>query len=191
MKIALFVEGKSDKSTIPILVRKILERESARPAVVSRVRPRGDLLSADKVAAFVSRDILQQHRDTDKIIVCVDSECTPVEETKVLAQETERRLQELGVSPLPRYCVMRHALEGWLGADVNALSDVAGRPVKLSESAAIACRPKELLEEAFRKAGKEFVYVRDDPRIAEKVDPATLERENESFAHFRRLIEGP
>ena len=191
MKVALFVEGKSDRSTIPILVRRLFEGKGDRPAVVARKLPPGDLLSADKIAVYVREDILLEHRDIDKIIVCVDSECTPVEEKKALAEEAERQLKNLGVEPLPRYCVLAHALEGWLGTDEKALSAVAGRPVRLKERAASACRPKELVAEAFRKAGREFVYVRDDPRIARHIDPATVEKGNESFASFRRLIEDP
>jgi hypothetical protein len=183
MTILLFVEGKSDQRTVPILIRKIL---GAKVKLLCRVAPRGDLFSAKKIATYVRFNI--KSSDADKVIVLVDSECTSCEDTQSELGNTEKQLKRLKVKPLPQYCVVCHALEAWLGADLEALKHVAGKPVKLAENILEACKPKEVLEETFRKAGKDFDYMRDDPRIAEKIDPKVVAKKNPSFAYFRSII---
>jgi hypothetical protein len=190
MTITLFVEGPSDKKTFPILVKRILGRSAAKTKIVCRTVGQGGLFNARKVKAYVQHDIAVKHPDCDRIIVVVDSECTPYEETQTRVTKVERQLKSMRARPLPHYCVAYHALEAWLGADLEALKHVAGKPVKLSESILEACKPKEVLEESFRKSGKNFDHMRDDPRIAEMIDLNIAARNNPSFAHFVKLVKG-
>lgn len=190
MTIALFVEGPSDKKTLRILVRRILGKGAAKTKIVCRIVRQGGLFNARKIKAYVRDDVLLRHQNVDNIIAVVDSECNPCEETQSEAAKIERQLKRLKVKPLPRYCVACHALEAWLGADLEALKQVAGKPVKLTENLFQACRPKEVLRRAFEKLDKPFNHVKDDPRIAEKIDPAKVAKNNPSFAHFVRLVKG-
>jgi hypothetical protein len=53
------------------------------------------------------------------------------------------------------------------------------------------CKPKELLETVFKKANKEFDYMRDDPRLAQEIDIERLCQSSPSFCKFREAIEDP
>ena len=62
MSLGLFVEGQSDKDTLPILIRKI----GYRGAVRCRVVDRGSMLSAERMEPYV-RSLLKQHPDLNRI----------------------------------------------------------------------------------------------------------------------------
>ncbi len=72
MSIGLFVEGKSDKDTIPRLIRRFLD---APPKIITRTIHRGEMFKSEKVKPYLEA-LLKQHQDVEKVIVCVDSECT-------------------------------------------------------------------------------------------------------------------
>ena len=55
MSLGLFVEGQSDKDTIPILTRKL----GYRSAVNTRVIPQGLMLRSDRVKPYIERCLLR------------------------------------------------------------------------------------------------------------------------------------
>lgn len=191
MKIALFVEGQSDKKTISILIRNILEEQIG---VITRVKKRWDLLNEQKVYSYITNDIIQKHPDVSKIIVCVDSECASEDETERVMKMVENSIR----AKIPRkypihYIGVIHALEGWLLVDPDSIREYLGARVRVNipSSATLDCKLKEVMRDIFRKAGKGFRPTHDCPRIAEGIDIDKMVRNNESFARFREKVKDP
>jgi len=186
MSIALFVEGKSDKDTIPELIRKLL---GTSPRIIPRTIHRGEMFKSEKVKPYVEA-LLKQHQDVTKVIVCVDSECTDPEEIQREVSKVERELSKMGLPVVPRYAVVVHALEGWLAADSEALRQVLGRgaEVRIEQNLEEICRPAELLEDIFAQHGKNFLKFRDDPLLAEHVNPEEIAKRCSSFQRFCQLV---
>ncbi len=187
MKISLFVEGSSDKDTLPILARKI----SADLGFVTRVLPRGDLLNATKVGAYINSDIKIKYQDIVRVIVCPDSECTPEEEFLKIALPIEKQVRDLVKNPPVHYCGVIHATEAWLACDALALGRYIGLGhTKASGTQAVvnSCKPKQALRELFRRYGQDFTNVRDNPRLADAVDAQELIKISASFTRFANLV---
>ncbi|MFQ5811628.1 MAG: DUF4276 family protein [Anaerolineae bacterium] len=186
MSIGLFVEGKSDKDTIPKLIRKFLDTP---PRIIPRTIHRGEMLKSEKVKPYLEA-LLKQHQDVEKVIVCVDSECTDPEEIWEEVSKVERELSRMGLPVVPRYVVVVHALEGWLAADPEAVRQVLGRgaEVRIDQNLEEICRPAELLEDIFAQHGKSFQKTRHDPQIARHADPAEIARHSSSFRRFCQLV---
>jgi hypothetical protein len=89
MKIAIFSEDRYCKP-FQILAQRILGKQAG---VELRSKKRNDLLKEEKVYSHIVYDILQEHPDISKIIVCVDSECTPEEEVLKKLKEVENSLK--------------------------------------------------------------------------------------------------
>ena len=191
MTIGLFVEGKSDKDTIPILIHKILKPHGVSPRVLTRKIPRGQMFDPLKVKPYAEH-LLKQHPGTSKIVICVDCECTDPSDIQDKVEAAQRKLAELGLRPVPRYVVVVHALESWLAADVQALKRVAGmQHLRIRQNPESVCRPADLLKDVFGRAGKSFEKTRHDPRIARAADLSRIERRSPSFRRFREFIEDP
>jgi len=126
---------------------------------------------------------LKQHQDVEKVIICVDSECTGPGE---IWEEVERELNEMGL-PV-RYAVVVHALEGWLAADPRALEQVLGIQVCVEQNLEEVCKPAELLEDIFAQHGKSFQKTRHGPQIARYADPVEIARHSSSFRRFCQLV---
>lgn len=187
MKIALLVEGVSDAKTFAILIKKIL---GEKVGVIPRVVGQGNLLKARKVCAYI-QDIINENPDVTKILACLDSECTPEQETKELIKPVEKEVKNaIGLQYYFSYFVVVHALEGWLIADPDAITGYLGpkTKVKIADSATLDCRSKETLKNIFKKAGKDFLNTVADPRIAERVDCDTMAKRNRSFERFWKYI---
>jgi len=184
MSIGLFVEGKSDRDTIPKLIRKLFDTP---PKIVPRAIHRGEMFKSEKVRPYVEA-LLKQHQDVEKVIVCVDSECTDPAEIREEVSKVERELSEIGL-PV-RYAVVVRALEGWLATDPEAVRRVLGRgaEVHIERSLEEICRPAELLEGIFAQHGKNFLKFRDDPLLAEHVNPEEIAKRSSSFRQFCQLV---
>jgi hypothetical protein len=182
MSIGLFVEGKSDKATIPKLIRKFLDTP---PKIIPRTIHRGEMFKTEKVKPYVEA-LLKQHQDIEKVIVCVDSECTDPADIWEEVSKVERELNEVGL-PV-RYALVIHALEGWLAADSKALGQVLGRQVRVGGNLEEVCKPAELLRDIFAQHGKSFQKTRHDPQIARHADPEEIARHSSSFRRFCQLV---
>lgn len=189
IKISLFVEGPSDEVTLRVLIRRILGRQVP---VIPRVKRRGDLLKKEKIYSHITKDILPKYPDISKIIICVDSECTPETEAKANIRKLEDSFKSKVNCPL--YCItVIHALEGWLLADPDTIREYLGSRarVDISPSKALSCKPKEVMKRVFRQNGREFLSKRDSPRIAERVDIDKIVKNNKSFECFRDRVKDP
>jgi len=190
MKIVLFVEGPSDGQSISILARRM----DNRLGLVCRVLPRGDLLNPLKVQTYIHMDVLQQHPDTKKIILCVDFECTQENESARIVRSRQEQLSKLVTKPPSFYCAVVHATESWLVGDEKGLSRYLNQS-KISISAVgsvrTACKPKPAMDRLFRRYQREFSNVRDNPKLAEILDLREVAKNSKSFARFARLVRDP
>jgi hypothetical protein len=190
LKIALFVDGQSDRDTLEILARKLLAQRKPTPGLGSYVLQRGDFFSSSKISAYLTY-FHRTHPDVNKAILCLDCECTPAEDIQPTLSKVQQEIRHEHPSLNPTFVLKVHALEGWLASDRQALGEVLGtEPVAYSKPETV-CKPKELLATVFEKANKEFDYMRDDPRIAEAVDIERLCQSSPSFSKFRKALEDP
>ena len=187
MSIGLFVEGKSDKDTIPKLIRKFLDTS---PKIIPRTIHRGEMFESEKMKPYLEA-LLKLHPDVAKVIVCVDSHCTDPEEIRKEVSRVERELARMSLQVTPQYVVVVHALEGWLAADQKALGLVLGSEVNINRNLEEECKPDELLGDLFAKHGKSFQKTRHDPQIASHADSEEIAHHSPSFRRFCRLIKDP
>ena len=190
MTIAFFVDGPSDRDTLKILARKVLAQRKPSPGLEFRVQPRGDFFSSSKISAHLAY-LCGTHADLDKVILCLDCECTPSEAIQPKLLKVEQEIHREHPSLNLTFVLKVHALEGWLASDREALRQVLGSVPADYAKPETVCKPKELLSTVFRKANKEFDYIRDDPRIAEAADIDRLCHASPSFSEFRNAIEDP
>jgi len=190
LRIAIFVDGQSDKHTMRILAEKLLINRSPKPGLNLFLLPRGDFFSAPKVSAHL-RFLHQTHPDIGKVILCLDCECTPKEEIQPQLSKVQAEMRRSHPSLSPTVVLKVHALEGWLASDREAVQKVLGAKPRTYPRPEDACKPKELLATVFKKANKEFDYMRDDPRLAKEIDIERVCRSSPSFCEFRKAVEDP
>ena len=193
MKIALVVVGRtrpsSEEKTLREIARKVIPREIG---IESRLIARGDLLNnINKVTSCIN-EILFDHPDISKIIVCVDSHCTQIEENERKARKIEKDLKTKVGQPV-FYVVIEHALEGWLLVDPESIIGYLGPRVKIDipPSYAKECKPEEKMKEIFRKSDRQFIHMRDNRHIAERFDIDRAAKANKNFARFVRILKDP
>jgi len=172
--------GEKRQGYHPKLICKLSDTP---PKIILRTIHRGEMFKPEKVKPYLEA-ILKQHQDVEKVIVCVDSECTDPTEIREEVSKVERELSKEGL-PV-RYAVVVHALEGWLAADSKALGQVLGRgaEVRIEQNLEEICRPAELLEGIFAQHGKNFLKIRDAPLLAEHVHPEEIAKRSSSFRRF-------
>ena len=190
MRIAIFVDGKSDKPTLDILAEKLLGNRSPKPGRKFLLLQRGDFFSAAKVSAQLEF-LHQMHPDVGKVILCLDFECARAEDIQPQLAKVQKEIRSNHPSLNPTIVLKVHALEGWLASDRQAVQKVLGEEPRDYPRPENECKPKKLLETVFKKANKEFDYMRDDPRLAQEIDIERLCRSSPSFREFRKAIEDP
>jgi hypothetical protein len=190
LRIAIFVDGPSDRDTLKILARKLLAQRRPAPALEFRVLPRGDFFSSPKISAYLTH-LQRTHPEVDKAILCLDCECTPAEDIQPQLTEIQEEMRQNHPSLNLTIVLKVHALEGWLASDRQAVQKVLGAEPKDYPNPENECKPKELLATVFKKANREFDYMRDAPRLAQEIDIESLSRSSPSFCEFRKAIEDP
>ncbi|MCE2456870.1 MAG: DUF4276 family protein [Dehalococcoidia bacterium] len=190
MSLGLYVEGRSDKDTIPILIRKLGYRSRV---ITKDLGGQSELLVVDKMARHLA-ELLREHSDVELVLIC----CDALE--GVGPSTTERRLSSLERRlnldfPIPvRYAVVDHALEGWLGCDEEALRAVLGGPrarINIRANPEHHPTPTDLLERVFRDNGRRFRKTRDNSRIAERVSPERIAAQSPTFRRFAEILGHP
>jgi len=189
LTVLLLVEGPSDRSTLPILARKL--RSGVR--FIARVVGKGDLLSASKVEAHLYAAVVLQ-RDIDKAVLCIDSECTDISETRARIVTVARQVAGYFSGLSIRAVVVDHSLEGWLLTDRQALARHLGlpeRPLLRYGDPENECRPAELMARVFRRARRDFLKTDALPALAERVDTQLIAQGSPTFETFRQaLVQG-
>ncbi len=190
MKIILFVEGKGKPSSVVTSIKIIASKKvPITTGIETRIIQRGDLLKEDKVYSQLTNDVLLDHPDAEKIIICIDAECEKEINEKV--KKVEQSLSNKIDKPI-LYVVVVNAVEGWLLADTETIKNSLehNANVNISPSATLDCKPKELLKNIFHKTNKDFIHMRDNPKITERLDIDEAARNNPSLAYFvEKLID--
>ena len=184
MSLGLFVEGQSDRDTIPILARKI----GFRRAIRCRVVERGSMLSADRMTPHV-RSLSKQHPDLTDILICMDGDEFTPDQLRRRVIQPARQLNRVS-SVQVNYIIVDRALEGWLACDEGALRAVLGSRARISIKSHPEHhpRPAEILRRLFRENGRTFVKTRHDPQIADQVTSSVVARRSPTFTEFSRTI---
>lgn len=188
MSLGLFVEGPSDRDTIPILIRKLGYRSRVRRRVVKQ----SEMLLPDKMARNVE-EMLKARRDIDFIVVCIDSERVDPSMTEQRVRPVQRQLNEISSVPV-RYAVVDHALEGWLACDEEALRSVLGGQrvrINIRGNPEDHPTPADILERVFRDNRRRFRKTRHDPEIAEHVNVERIAARSPTFRRFAEIIGHP
>lgn len=182
LSLGLFVVGQSDRDVIPLLIRKLGYRGGIRDRIIEQ----GEAFDAEAVSTHI-RALLASHPDISKIIVCVDSECTDIEQSRKGAISTERNLVKSRAHPPVKYVIVDHSLEGWLLQDLDAVGSVLGTRAKLSLSGnpEDECRPAELLRKLFRTySSQSFKKTVHNKKIASEMNIKVLQSRSPTFAYL-------
>ena len=187
MSLGLYVEGRSDKDTIPILIRKL----GYRLRIVTKSVNQSELMIGDKMARHLS-ELLRVHNDVELVVICVDSERVDPSVTKQRSLPVERRLNREFSVPV-RYAVVDHALEGWLACDEEAIQSVLGprARVNIRGNPEDHPTPADLLDQVFRDNRRRFRKTRHDPDIAEHASPERIAAKSPTFRSFAEIVGHP
>lgn len=185
----LLVEGASDRQALPILANRIIPNAPLPRAIVV---PKGDLFNPTKVKTHV-RFATQRDPAVSKVLVCVDSECTPVEQTRKLARAPEAALRKAIRSLGIKYVFVDHSLEGWFLCDRAALRKVLGKNARLPRrwGSETECRPAEYLANIFRNNGRDYIKARDAKRLAREISIKSISAVSDTFRDFQQAVLDP
>lgn len=188
MSLLLVIEDKRGPESFRILARKI-----RNIAIEILVVPQGDMLKVTEV----ERHIRVRHsfnRNISKILICRDSECTPILQTQRLCQQAEIDLNNrLGRRlPIVKYVVVGHSPEGWLACDENALRKVLGPAVRIRRFNPDDCHPARYMDNLFRKSGRgRYEKSRHIEVLAKASNPENIASRNATFRDFQQAITDP
>ena len=178
--IGVIVEGESDEKVIREITRKL-----GVPAKIRRSRRGATIQSPRKTGSYVV-DLLS---DCEKVVILKDSHCS---DPHAKEENLRGRLQGAGL-PVDgdlHICMVVHAIESWLLADEEAISDYLGSKVKELRDPETECKPEEVLEELFKKTGKVYLKGGEAPReLARRLSVEKLITKCPSFKKFKALIE--
>ncbi|MBI4481897.1 MAG: DUF4276 family protein [Acidobacteria bacterium] len=184
MKIGLFVEGRSDKGSIPHLIKGLVPNAGVEP----RTATSGDMLSPEKMEGYLI-PLTRQHPDVQKVLIVRDCECTDPSVLRPLSARVQSHLSQQFPSLIVRFVLAVHALEAWLMADRTATGQVLGPNVarQLPANPELECRPRQLLEQLSDK----FNHVRDNERIAGVANVSAIAACSPSFAQLQTALKDP
>jgi len=190
MKIAIIGEGPSDKSTIPILARKIIDNSGQSRGIVPIKAPKGDLFQARKVEGLLDA-LMSIHDDILKVIVCVDCECTDPDTIRPILNSIALTINRRGEYPPLSYVVVVHSLESWILCARKSICAFVRDRCNLPNSPEAICRPYEEVVRIFDRYGKDFEKTIHNPSIANDADVQEIAARSPSFCDFQRAILDP
>jgi hypothetical protein len=184
LTLAIFVEGQSDKLSIPILLHKV-----RKTTIYTRRVAAGDMLDIREMARHIQA--LSPYK-IEMAIIFRDSECTDPEGWIAKAKLAEKDFERLALKPPVRYVIVDHSLEGWLACDKTALRAVLGPHAKIPNrlNPACSCRPAEAMRKLFQhnNVRAAFNKVIHNPLMSENADPRVIEKESPTFAYLVNLL---
>lgn len=186
MNVLLLVEGESDRKSLPILCRKLLPPRQARLKPIRAGR--GNLSKPQALINHVKAADSLVEGGIDLVLVFVDSECTPEQQTRQDFAKPIRTLRETRIVERCKLIVVTHALETWLMADRRALQSVLGSRARIEIPGDFAadCRPKEIMKRVFRANGKSFKETVHCPELADAIEPDAIHLD--SFEQLRKIL---
>ena len=190
MTLGIFVEGPSDKHTIPILIRKTGYQSSIHHRIAG---PQANLPNFTEMSHQIDALLNTQSR-VNRVLIFIDSEGVAPNTTLRRTEGIRARLnQSSGGIPVD-YVVVDHSLEGWLACDTDALRSVLGdrARIRITSNPEDHLRPAKLLERVFKvnRKGKPFRKTVDNRRIAEYVSPENISAKSPTFRRMVALLGG-
>ena len=189
MSLGIFVEGPSDRQTLPSLLHKLGQRR-----IEVRLVKSGKMLNADAMEPHI-RALIGTQRGLRRILIFRDSECTGPEETIALAREPEAELNSRIGRPPISYVIVDHSIEGWLACDKSAVFELVGgtRKHSLLNNPEADCRPAQLLTKFFdaNHVRGGFKKTTHNPKIAEQVNTTTIALKSPTFRQLTELLRSP
>lgn len=184
MSLGIFVEGPSDRTTIPILLGKMTQE-----TVHVRIVAQGDMLNVDEMSRQIVA-LKQTQPDVNKVFVFRDSEGTDPDVTYKQTLAPRAELSDKYPSLKIEYIIVDHSLEGWLLCDLVAVKQVLGSnaKVRIHGNPDNNPRPAKLLERVFKANGKEYRKTTHNQRIATLVTPKTVRASSPTFDRLINLV---
>lgn len=182
----VIVEGPDDERVLRILWEKAIQepRVRARKIDFEQVR-QGDMLVRSRMAAQLGA-LIRRYRQTQRIVVCRDCECTEPAQIADRCQEVADLLtHDLGLSV--RYTLVVHSVESWLLGDPDAVGQVLRRGGDWPGEPEQECRPKKWLQDHCRKPVK-YAHTLHNPLIAKRADVERIRKTCPSFGSFCELL---
>lgn len=190
MKVAILVEGRTDRESIRPLIQKYNELQglSVTPHFAEFGGGQG-LLDVGRVLHQASAMKLL-HPTLVGAVVCKDMNCRPEEELRLVREGIERGLARQS-PPIPiKYHFVRFELESWLAADppVWERKFPHARPHVLPPNVLDECDPKETIRRHLRARGEEFSYSQHDSAIAREIDLGVAMRRCPNLREFLEAV---
>ena len=176
--IGVIVEGGSDEKVIREIAHKLGVRVEVR-----RSKRGATIQSPRKTKSYV--DLFS---DCEKVVILKDSHCS---DPHAKEENLRGRLQREGllVDGDLHICMVVHAIESWLLADEEAISDYLGSKVKELRNPENECKPEEVLEERFKRTGRVYLKGGEAPgELARRLKLEKVVTRCPSFKKFKTLI---
>jgi len=177
--IGFIVEGPSDE--------KVAEELSRKLRIQSKIKQMHGTINPKKAKAFA--DLLLD-MDCENVLILKDSHCS--DPAKIEKNLRDRLIEESLRDKIDRevkICIVVHAIESWLLADEEAIADYLGSRVKGINNPENECKPDEVLDEIFRKHGKDYLKGGEAPReIAKRLSLEKVAKKCPSFIKFKTFI---
>jgi hypothetical protein len=174
-KIGAVVEGSSDEDVIRAILKSLSKKLNASLSLKVKVARGGKI----KNKRILEKSVWHlKVRGCQRVMVLIDSHCNPSD----IRNDFEGYIESIG----GELFVVKHAIESWLLADVDAISTVLMSRIKEKIPKLEECHePKEVLKGIFKKyANRDYVEVKDAGKIAEKADVNIMEK----YSNFKDFM---
>jgi len=175
LKVAILVEGRTDRDSIQIIVQRFHDLHQARISTSFYAFGGGArLLDVEGVVRAVSA-YKKVDPELSAAVVCKDIDCIDKSEHRRIVDRIRAQLVDSAPIIPIRYHFVRYELESWLAADPGAWERKFPRakPYVLPDQILEDCSPKERIREHLRSRGIEFRYTQHDEQIAADLEIST------------------
>ena len=178
--IGFIVEGPSDEKVVEEICQKL--------QILPKVKKMRKAMNPRKVKAFA--DFLLD-QNCEKVIILQDSHCS--DPAKMEGNLRKRLIEESLRDKIDRavkICIVVHAIESWLLADEEAVGDYLRSKVRGINNPENECKPDKVLDDIFKKNGKDYLKGGEAPReIAKRLSLESVIKRCPSFIKFKTFIE--
>jgi hypothetical protein len=180
----MVVEGQSDRNTLPAMARKIIGHRVGFDTCLMR---QGDMFNPVKLEVHIK---VALRRNTGRVLVGRDSECTEVAETRQRLEAVVQQIAGRFPNLLVKAVVVDHSLESWFLQDRITLAQFLGIAVSRLKytNPENQCRPAELMSRMFRLAKRDFIKTESLPGLVERINPETIAQRSPTFCDFQSAL---
>ena len=174
------MEGTSDEKVVEEICRKL--------QVQPKIKRMRKAINPRKAKAFAE---LLLGMDCERVIILQDSHCSsPVKVEENLRNRLIEESLKAKIDREVKICIVAHAIESWLLADEEAIGDYLRSNVRGIYEPENECKPDEVLNELFKKHGRDYFKGGEAPReIAKRLSLERVTKKCPSFIKFKTFIE--